>query len=92
MTCKHEQFFVNASVARLEDIGRFSVDIKIHCEQCGKPMRFVGLPIGLDLNGAACSPDGTEGRFAIHPAGDPVPGIPDDLPAGFRVLSRGKNA
>jgi hypothetical protein len=84
--CEHHSFFVNANVARLEDTGRFMVDITIECDQCKKPFRFIGLPIGLDMNGAAVSPTGTEGRFAIHPAGEKVPGLSDDQPAGFRQI------
>ncbi|HKB35360.1 MAG TPA: hypothetical protein VKD72_02835 [Gemmataceae bacterium] len=39
----------------------------IRCEQCGTPFRFIGLPAGLGLNGAAVSVDGTEARLAIAP-------------------------
>lgn len=85
MPCQHMSFECNAQVNRLEDIGRFSVDIRVKCAECGKPFRFLGLPLGLDLNGAAVSSDGTEGRFAIHPVNESVPGL-GDQPAGFRVL------
>ena len=44
--------------------------------------------MGLDLNGAAVSVDGTEARLAIHPLGEPIPEFSDDEPAGFRVLSQ----
>ncbi len=85
MTCPHEHFESTVNVNRLVDIGRFTAEIKIRCVDCGAPMRFLGLPLGLDLNGAAVSVDGTEGRFAIHPKGEQVPGLADQ-PAGFRVL------
>lgn len=84
MKCKHENFRANVAVNRLEDSGRFMADVKIECAQCGLPMRFIGLPGGLDLNGAAVSIDATEGRFAIAPKGEVIP--PMDLgcqPAGF---------
>ena len=65
--CKHFNFECKTTVNRLEDIGRFQADIKINCKDCGKPFRFVGLPVGLNLNGASVSFEGTEGRFAILP-------------------------
>lgn len=79
-------FEAQVDVNRIEDTGRFSADVRIKCAECGKPMRFIGLPMGLDMNGAAVSPDGTEGRFAIHPVNEPVPGLAADEPAGFRIL------
>lgn len=59
----------------LEDAGRYTADIRIVCDHCLTPFVFLGLPLGLDLTGAAVSPDGTEGRFAIAPKGVPVPPI-----------------
>lgn len=82
MKCDHPGFDVDAKIARMSDTGQFQADIKIVCHECGTPMRFLGLPMGLDMNGAAVSPDGTEGRFAILPVGEPMP----DGPAGFRLL------
>ena len=87
MACKHMNFMTEVDVARLEDSGRFSASIRINCTDCGHKMRFLGLPLGLDLNGAAISADGTEGRFAIHPVGEAVPNLKDDGPAGFRILN-----
>ena len=73
--CKHEEFAVNTVVNRLEDTGRFQADITIKCDQCGTPFRFLGLPLGVDLNSAAVSFDGTEARMAIAPKGEAVPPI-----------------
>jgi hypothetical protein len=68
--CKHEVFYCECDVARLEDIGRHTLEVRVKCEQCGTPFRFIGLPAGLDLNGASVSVDATEGRFAIAPKGE----------------------
>ena len=87
MPCDHPGFKAEVMVNRLENKGRFSADVRIECDVCGKKMRFLGLPMGLDLNGAAVSVDGTEARLAIHPVGETVPGMRDDEPAGFRVLN-----
>jgi hypothetical protein len=70
--CKHESFDCACTVNRLEDIKRFQLDVKVVCLDCGTPFRFIGLPSGLDLNGAAVSVDGTEGRFAIAPKGEVI--------------------
>ena len=90
INCGHFHFELTGNVNRIEDAGRFTVEVHVTCKDCGTPFRFLGLPIGLDMNGAAISPDGTEGRFAIHPVNVEVPGMPDDQPAGFRVLPHRK--
>ena len=86
MACTHPEFAAEVDVQRIEDKGRFFADVRIKCAVCGKPLRFLGLPMGLDCNGAAVSPDGTEARLAIHPVNEPVPNYSDDEPAGFRIL------
>ncbi len=68
--CLHRKFDANVHIARLEDCGRFAADIKIVCRECGVSMVFLGLPRGLDMNGAATNTDGTELRAAIHPKGE----------------------
>lgn len=65
--CKHESFAANVTVNRLEDTGKFSADIHIACAQCKMPFRFLGLPYGSLIDGAAVSVDGTEARMAIEP-------------------------
>ena len=83
--CKHEGFEAKVDVDRLVDTGRFMADIKIWCTQCEIPMRFIGLPAGLDINGAAVSVDATEARMAIAPKGEVVPALEGGVPAGFSV-------
>jgi len=63
---------------------RFNAEIRVTCEQCKTPFRFIGLPAGVDLNGAAVSVDGEEGRFAIAPKGEVVNEI-EGGPVGFTV-------
>ena len=84
-TCKHEQFFANVDVQRLEDTGRFAADIRIKCIQCDTPFRFIGLPAGVDLNGAAVSIDGTEARLAIAPKGEVITPLESSSVHGFTV-------
>lgn len=71
-------------VNHMEDTGRFCVDLRIDCADCGHPFQFLGLPLGLDLSGAAMSVDGQEARLAIAPVGT-VPQPMDRALAGFRV-------
>ncbi|MDE2102503.1 MAG: hypothetical protein KGL39_34975 [Patescibacteria group bacterium] len=40
------------------------VDLTINCAGCGAPLQFLGLRPGINLQGAACSPDGIEARLA----------------------------
>lgn len=74
--CKHNTgVSVYCTHNFLEDTGRYTAEIRIVCDHCLTPFKFLGLPIGLDLNGAAVSPDGTEVRLAIAPNGEAVPPI-----------------
>lgn len=69
MSCKHMNFDAQVGVARLEDSGRFSAEIRVHCVDCGKPFQFLGLEPGCNLDGANVSMDGLEARIAICPEG-----------------------
>lgn len=84
--CVHMNFQANVSVARLEDIGQFNAEVKIKCAECGMPFRFLGLPIGLNLQGACIAPDGLEARLAILPQ-DRVP-APLDGFTGYQIGAR----
>lgn len=68
--CDHPNFHAEVTVNRLADTGRFQADVTINCAQCGIPFRFIGLPCGVDLGGAAVSIGGTEARLAIAPRGE----------------------
>lgn len=84
MECGHDDFNASVTVNRIADVGRFSADVRISCAQCGVPMRFIGLPAGLDLEGAATSVDGTEARLAIAPRGEVLSAM-EGAPMGFTV-------
>lgn len=71
-TCQHEDFESSFKVTRLTDYEggpatQYQADVRIRCAVCGLPFRFLGLPAGVDLYGAAATADGEEGRFAILP-------------------------
>lgn len=83
--CKHELFEAQADVNRLADVGRFMVDLKVSCAQCGTPLRFLGLPIGMHFDHPMVSLDGTEIRLPAHPVNETVPKVPDDVLKGFSV-------
>ena len=84
MPCEHEDFEASVDVTRLTDTKRFAADVRIRCRQCGLPFRFIGLPCGSDLNGAAVSVDGTEARLAVAPKGEVLTPL-DGAPMGFTV-------
>lgn len=85
LKCPHENFHAQVNVTRISDSGRFMADITIKCVACGEPFRFLGLPAGMDPNGAAVSVDGTEMRVAIGTA-ETVANILDGVcPVGFTV-------
>ena len=88
--CKHNKAHkATVSVIYLEDSGRFTADVRIECE-CGRPFQFLGLPIGLDLNGGAfISADGQECRIAIAPVGTVPQPLDAGLVRGFRIRQPG---
>ncbi len=73
--CHHPGFEASVRVDRVEDIGRFMASVKIECTACGAKMRFLGVPMGMNYNGATTDVDGTELRLGIHPIGEEVPPV-----------------
>jgi hypothetical protein len=91
--CKHENFSVEADVQGItpkdgEPAYRWQADIRIRCITCGLPFRFIGLPAGVDLNGACTSVNAEEGRFAIAPRGH-ILSVIEGAPVGFSVKRSG---
>ena len=84
--CAHMNFAANVAVNRLEDIGQFNADVTIKCAECGMPFRFLGLPLGMNLQGACMSIDGLEARLAILPQ-DRVPSPLEGF-IGFSIGAR----
>lgn len=83
MDCEHKDFKATVSVGRIEDIGRFVADITIECAYCKLPFRFLGLPMGMNYDGATINVDGTELRAGIAPYGQsppPVAGV-----SGYKI-------
>lgn len=87
--CPHLRFSAEVQVDRIENPGgmRFMASVRIQCVHCETPMRFIGLPAGVDINGAMVDVDGTEGRFAIAPRGEVVAEL-EGAPQGFTVRRR----
>lgn len=65
--CEHKVFDGSVEVNRFEDIKKFAADVRIHCRECKKPFRFLGLPGGLHPDRPTISIDGTEARLPIAP-------------------------
>lgn len=73
--CQHMNFEVYANVCRMTDdkdakvVTGFLADVTIKCAECAKPFQFLGLPMGIDTQGARVSVDGLKARLAISPQG-----------------------
>ena len=90
--CNHENFESHVAINRMEDTGQFAADVHIRCKDCNLPFQFIGLPTGLNSEGAAVSVDATEARLAIVPYDDSNT-ILEKLPKGlksFRVIRGGQ--
>ena len=68
-SCKHEEFKAVVNVIRLQDSGKFVAEISIKCAQCELPFQFMGLPPGVNFDGATVSLDGKEACIGIRPEG-----------------------
>ncbi len=87
--CEHMTFAAEVDVSRLPakeggPIERYCADVRIKCADCGLPFRFIGLPAGLDLNGAATSINAEEARLAIAPKGQVI-SVMEGGVSGFSV-------
>lgn len=83
----------NCTVNRLSDKegeppNRFILELRVECSECKLPFRFIGLPAGLDLNGAAVSADAQEARLAMAPKGAVV-SASEEAPFGFSIRASG---
>jgi hypothetical protein len=73
MACQHLNFRASVNVGRLShdeggEITGYSADVRITCDKCGVPFRFIGLPAGNHFSEPRVSVDGTELRAPIEPA------------------------
>ena len=70
-SCKHNTSHkVDAKIACFKDREHgFMIELRVFCEECGKPFQFLGLEPGIDTLGARVSIDGLEANIAICPKG-----------------------
>jgi hypothetical protein len=71
--CPHEHFAVHADVNRLTSVEdgpatAYMLDIRVHCEDCGEPFRWIGVPAGLMPGRPAVNVDETELHAPMRPA------------------------
>lgn len=71
--CEHSNFQGSVSVTRLtadEDgpVTGYTTDIRVRCNDCGMPFKFVGLPGGSSRSAPTTSWDGADLRAPIEPA------------------------
>lgn len=97
MPCEHKDFVASVDINRIEpeegDGGkiRFTVDLRVQCADCELPFRFIGLPSGLDMNGASVSINGEEACLAIAPRGEVI-SVLEGAAQGFTVRASGTEA
>lgn len=87
MSCKHLNFHADCKVARIEDLGRFVLEVRVRCVDCKKPFQFVGVEPGFNYNAPTVSLDGLEGNFPITPEGQQ----PNPLQAAMGYTVKGMN-
>lgn len=86
--CPHENFAACVTVNRLTDgdggpVTGYMADIRVQCEGCGEPFRWIGTPAGFSPRQPMVSVDETELRAPLRPASsDPDFGL--GLP-GFSI-------
>lgn len=71
--CKHEKFCAFVEVDRLSrrdggEITGYGASVKIKCDDCGTPFRFMGLKYGRSKLAPTVSASATELRAPIEPA------------------------
>lgn len=85
--CLHNNFAADVNVNRIQNqdgvVTRFNADVRIECADCGCEFRFLGLPTGLNMDGAAVDVPGTTARLAVAPKGESLP--PLEGPKGFSI-------
>ena len=88
MICPHMNFMADVDVARITSddgvVYRYSADVKVKCNDCGLPFRFVGLPVGLDFNSPTVNVDATEARLPLAPKGEVLSEL-EGTPIGFSI-------
>lgn len=83
--CDHKNFEAKSNIIRLEDSGRFMMEVSVKCTECDTPFQFLGLPLGLNMEGAAMEVDGLEARLTIAPQGDVPHPLGNKFVKGFNI-------
>ena len=77
MTCDHPSFAVQATVDRVAmpapegavpRIGAYRLQVAAHCETCGTPFWFPGLPTGVSFSEPVTGTDGFQATLPLVPA------------------------
>lgn len=78
MACKHMAFDAQCRIARVEDVGRFVLEVHVKCTECGTPFQFQGMAPGFNYEAPTVSLDGLEANLPIFPQGarpNPLQGL-----------------
>lgn len=87
--CEHLNFAAEVDVNRItaEEGGnpyRWMAEIRVKCADCGIPMRFIGLPPGMDFNSPCVAINAEEARMPIAPRGHVLSEL-EGAPQGFSI-------
>lgn len=83
--CRHEKIEVKHRIKYIEALDRYVLSVIVQCAQCQAYFRFLGLPRGVDLEGATLAVDGTTGLFGIYPENQTPKVLSPDTPVGMLI-------
>ena len=90
MNCEHKDFGAMVNIHPIaqdeqeQKVAYYAIEVRFSCRDCGKPLEWVGLPVGLSAYRPSVSLDGLELRAPMVAQGEKVP---DGLPS-FTVTYR----
>jgi hypothetical protein len=67
MTCAHPVLLTDFLVNRLADSEQFIFEVQLRCSECRVRFRWIGLPVGVEMQRPTTSADGFELRAPIAP-------------------------
>ena len=71
--CKHNvNTMANCEFTYLEDLHRYILEVRVHCEDCGIRFRFEKLPVAISVTQPCVNVTGYEVTLPVVP-GDPTP-------------------
>lgn len=67
--CQHKVFDAQCRVARIEDVGRYVLEVSVRCTECDTPFQFLGMQPGFNYEHPTVRLDGLQADLPICPQG-----------------------